>query len=334
MDKGLTRLLRPLPQGLEPLAELALDLRWTWSHASDELWQALDSELWELTQNPWVMLQSVSRARLEHLATDSRFTAALAHVVAAHQDYLSQPSWFRQTYPADALHPVAYFSMEFGVGEALPLYAGGLGVLAGDYLKTASDLDVPLVGVGLLYQEGYFRQILDSFGWQVEAYPFNDPASLPIRPALDADGEWLRVSLELPGRALRLRVWQVQVGRIRLYLLDSNDPLNSAADRGVTAKLYDAGLDIRLLQEMDGVLRDGPLAGHLGNASRGHRSPLRPRAMGVSRAGAASLGPCRPPLPGAAAAAARCRSPGRPDRTPGAGSQRANAGLCPTFYRL
>jgi glycogen phosphorylase len=250
MNRHPSFLLRSLPEELEPLADLALDLRWTWSHASDELWQALDPELWELTHNPWVMLQSVSQARLEQFAADPSFSAALQRWVTAHREYLRQPGWFRQTLPAHALNPVAYFSMEFGLGEALPLYAGGLGILAGDHLKTASDLDVPVVGVGLLYQEGYFRQILDTNGWQVEAYPYNDPGILPIRPATATTGEWLWVSLELPGRMLRLHVWQVQVGRARLYLLDSNDPLNSPADRGITAKLYDAGREIRLLQEM------------------------------------------------------------------------------------
>jgi glycogen phosphorylase len=250
MDAHPPVLLRSLPAELEPLAGLALDLRWTWSHASDALWQTLDPELWELTHNPWVILQSVSQARLVQFAGVPQFTAELQRWMAAHRDYLSQPGWFRQTHPTHTLNSVAYFSMEFGVGEALPLYAGGLGILAGDHLKTASDLDIPLVGLGLLYQEGYFRQILDSSGWQVEAYPYNDPGSLPIRPVLDAAGEWLRVPLELPSRTLRLRVWQVQAGRVRLYLLDSNDPLNSPADQGITGKLYDAGRDIRVLQEM------------------------------------------------------------------------------------
>jgi starch phosphorylase len=150
-------LLRSLPEALEPLADLALDLRWTWSHASDELWQTLDPELWELTRNPRVMLQSVSQARLEQCDADPQFMASLQHWMRAHQEYRRQPGWFRQTFPAHTLNPVAYFSMEFGLGEALPLYAGGLGILAGDHLKTASDLDVPVVGVGLLYQDGYFR---------------------------------------------------------------------------------------------------------------------------------------------------------------------------------
>jgi starch phosphorylase len=250
MEKSLHVLGRSLPAGIESLTELTLDLRWTWSHASDQLWQALDPEVWELTHNPWVILQSVSQARLEQLAADPQFTAALQQLVQEHQDYLQQPGWFRQRYPERALNPVSYFSMEFGLGEALPLYAGGLGILAGDHLKTGSDLDVPLVGVGLLYQEGYFRQLLDDHGWQVEVYPYNDPSTLPIRPVIAASGEWLRVPLELPGRTLRLRVWQVQVGRLQLYLLDSNDPLNGPVDRGITGKLYEASSEIRLLQEM------------------------------------------------------------------------------------
>jgi len=140
--------------------------------------------------------------------------------------------------------------MEFGLGEGLPLYAGGLGVLAGDFLKTASDLGLPVIGVGLLYQEGYFRQIIDAAGVQHEAYPFNDPGSMPIQPAQGPDGAWLRIPLDLPGRTVSLRVWQAQVGRITLYLLDANDPVNSPADRGITGKLYDAGTEIRILQEI------------------------------------------------------------------------------------
>jgi len=249
-DKFPPFLLRSLPEGLESLADLALDLRWTWSHASDNLWKALDPEVWDLTRNPWLILQSISQACLEELASDPEFRADVEHWVRARREYLRQPGWFKQRYPEGALSPVAYFSMEFGLGEALPLYAGGLGILAGDYLKTGSDLDVPLVGVGLFYQEGYFRQILDGKRWQVEAYSYNDPTSLPIRPVMDASGGWLRIPLELPGRTLLLRAWQVQVGRRILYLLDSNDPLNSAADRCVTGKLYEDSREIRLMQEM------------------------------------------------------------------------------------
>jgi starch phosphorylase len=250
MDTFPPSLLRPLPEGLEPLANLSLNLGWTWSHETDRLWHAMDPEVWRLTRNPWLVLQSVSQERLEELSRSAQYISELQRLCTAQQEYRQQPGWFGQTYPRQALNPVAYFSMEFGLGEALPLYAGGLGILAGDYLKTASDLDVPLIGVGLLFQEGYFRQILDGHGWQIEAYPYNEPMALPIRPLMDASGRWLRVPLELPGRTLRIRVWEVHVGRIRLLLLDSNDPLNSAADRGITSKLYDGRREIRLLQEM------------------------------------------------------------------------------------
>jgi starch phosphorylase len=188
MDRLSSLLSSSLPAGLEPLTELALNLRWTWNHRHDRLWHSMDPEIWRLTQNPWLVLQSVTQERLEELSMSREYTDELQRVLQAHRDYLQAPGWFGQTYAPRRLNPVAYFSMEFGVGEALPLYAGGLGILAGDYLKTASDLDVPLVGVGLLYQEGYFRQVLDRQGWQVEAYPYNDPTGLPIRPVVDASG--------------------------------------------------------------------------------------------------------------------------------------------------
>ena len=163
---------------------------------------------------------------------------------------MKSPGWFGATHAQSELRGVAYFSMEFGLAEALPIYSGGLGILAGDHLKSASDLNVPVIGIGLLYQQGYFRQVLADDGWQLEAFPFNDPGSLPIRPVLDADGRWPRVGLELPGRTLILRVWNARVGKVNLYLLDSNHPLNSPWDRGITANLYAAGKEKRLLQEL------------------------------------------------------------------------------------
>lgn len=241
--------LRPLPDGLAGLAELTLDLRWTWNHAADRLWEALAPDIWQRTGNPWLILQSVSQRRLDQLAADTGFRAELDRLVQAHREYLTERTWFGDAH-ADRDIQVAYFSMEYGLAEALPLYAGGLGILAGDHLKTASDLGVPLVAVGLLYQEGYFRQMLDADGMQLELYPHNVPTSLPITPVYDADGAWLSVPLELPGRTLVLRVWRVQVGRVPLYLLDSNDPMNSPADRGITGKLYGGGEETRLIQEM------------------------------------------------------------------------------------
>jgi glycogen phosphorylase len=239
-----------LPTGLEALGELALDLRWTWSHEADELWERVDAEAWSRTRNPWIILQDISAERLQALAADASFVAELERLAGNRRAYLDAPGWFASAHGAAALSGVAYFSMEFGLGEGLPLYAGGLGVLAGDFLKTASDLGLPVIGVGLLYQEGYFRQIIDAAGVQHEAYPFNDPGSLPIEPAQGPDGAWLRIPLDLPGRTVSLRIRQALVGRIKLYLLDANDPVNSPADRGITGKLYDAGNEIRILQEV------------------------------------------------------------------------------------
>ena len=241
--------LRPLPAGMEGLVELSLDLRWTWSHAADRLWQQIDPAVWERTGNPWLLLQSVSQRRLEQLVQERDFRAELERLLQARRDYLTGAEWFGDAHPdSDTL--IAYFSMEYGLAEALPLYSGGLGVLAGDYLKAASDLGVPLVAVGLLYQEGYFRQMLDARGRQIEVYPYNAPTSLPITPVRDSNGGWLGVPIQLPGRVLVLRVWQVQVGRVALFLLDSNDPMNSPADRGITGKLYGGGVEVRLMQEI------------------------------------------------------------------------------------
>lgn len=238
------------PAELAELADLALDIRWTWSHGADALWRRIDAETWQRTRNPWIILQDVSATRLSELAADPGFIAELGRLAAQRRAELAAPSWFAMADGASKLRGVAYFSMEFGVGEALALYAGGLGILAGDVLKTASDLGVPIVGVGLLYQEGYFRQTIDASGWQREVYPYNEPAMLPIQPARDRDGGWLHIPLNLPGRTLLLRVWKAQVGRTALYLLDSNDPLNSPTDRGVTAKLYGGGSEMRLMQEI------------------------------------------------------------------------------------
>ena len=241
---------RRLPHELAGLSELALDLRWTWSHAGDSLWRMLAPESWERTRNPWVILQDVPQSRLEAMAAEPSFGRELARLLETRRAHLAHPGWFGGAHAPADLQGVAYFSMEFGLGEALPLYAGGLGVLAGDYLKTASDLGVPAVGVGLLWQVGYFRQVVDAEGSQHETYPYNDPTSLPIQPVLAPAGGWLHVEIELPGRSLLLRAWQVQVGRVALYLLDSNDPLNSPADRGITGELYGGSAEQRLQQEL------------------------------------------------------------------------------------
>ena len=160
------------------------------------------------------------------------------------------PAWFQQTYPQSSLSCVAYFSMEFMLSEALPIYSGGLGNVAGDQLKTASDLGVPVIGVGLLYQQGYFRQVIDKDGAQQALFPYNDPGQLPIAPLRQPNGEWLKLQLDLPGYPVWLRAWQVQVGRVKLYLLDSNDLANFPAHRGITSELYGGGPELRLQQEL------------------------------------------------------------------------------------
>lgn len=242
--------LPKLPDAIAILQTLALDLRWTWSHEGDALWSYMDENLWRQTQNPWSILQSASAARLQALADDAVFRDMVSKIAGTRRRYLERSGWFESTHGASGLGGVAYFSMEFGLGTALPLYAGGLGVLAGDFLKTASDLGVPAIGIGLLYQEGYFRQTIDFNGAQQELYPYNEPATMPIEPVILADGSWMRIALEVPGRTLQIRIWRANVGRVPLYLLDSNDALNSPADRGITAKLYGSGSETRLMQEI------------------------------------------------------------------------------------
>jgi len=242
-------LLPPMPPGLEGVTELALDLRWSWNHEADKLWRYLDPDTWRSAPNPWLMLQTVDVQHLRELAADPVFLGLLDEMVTEHGSALSEASWFQHAYPKSMLS-VAYFSMEFGLSEALPIYSGGLGILAGDYLKTASDLGVPLVGVGLLYQQGYFRQAFDAHGRQTESYPYNDPGQLPIMPVRNQDGEWLRVMIERPEGPLWLRAWEARVARVKLYLLDSNDPVNSPADRAITNALYGGGLETRLQQEI------------------------------------------------------------------------------------
>jgi starch phosphorylase len=234
----------------DSLAELALDLRWSWHHGADELWRRLDPTLWELTQNPWVVLQTVSRDKLQRELADPAFSKKIDDLLRAKREAAAAPAWFQQRHPQAPLTCTAYFSMEFMLSEALPIYSGGLGNVAGDQLKAASDLGVPVVGVGLLYQQGYFRQVINQDGAQQALYPYNDPGQLPITPLRQPNGEWLRLEIALPGYSVWLRAWQVQVGRVKLYLLDSNDAANFPAHRGITSELYGGGPELRLKQEL------------------------------------------------------------------------------------
>ena len=243
-------LLRTKTEGFDSLEELALDMRWSWNHATDEVWRKLDPELWEATHNPWVVLQTVSRDQIERVLADPVFRKDVDGLVEASGQAAKAPAWFQKTHSDGPLTCAAYFSMEFMLSEALPIYSGGLGNVAGDQLKAASDLGVPVVGVGLLYQQGYFRQIIDKDGAQQALFPYNDPGQLPITPLRHPNGEWLRLEIALPGYSVWLRAWQVQVGRVKLYLLDSNDAANFPAHRGITSELYGGGPELRLKQEL------------------------------------------------------------------------------------
>jgi starch phosphorylase len=236
--------------GFDSLAELALDMRSSWNHATDKVWRQLNLELWEITHNPWVVLQTVSRDQIKRVLADPVFRKEVDDLLKTRKRMAETPAWFQQNHSKDSLTCVAYFSMEFMLSEALPIYSGGLGNVAGDQLKAASDLGVPVVGVGLLYQQGYFRQVIDKNGAQQALYPYNDPGQLPITPLRQANGEWLRLEIALPGYSVWLRAWQVQVGRVKLYLLDSNDAANYPVQRGITSELYGGGPELRLKQEM------------------------------------------------------------------------------------
>ncbi len=237
-------------EGFESLAELALDVRWSWNHATDTVWRQLDPELWKITHNPWVVLQTVSRDKLERTLADPAFRDQVERLVKVRRQTADAPVWFQRTHAHGPLSCVAYFSMEFMLSDALPIYSGGLGNVAGDQLKATSDLGVPVVGVGLLYQQGYFRQAIDADGAQQALFPYNDPGQLPITPLRHENGEWLRLEIALPGYTVWLRAWQVQVGRVKLYLLDSNDPANVPAHRAIASELYGGGPELRLEQEL------------------------------------------------------------------------------------
>jgi glycogen phosphorylase len=237
-------------EGFDVLAGLALDMHWSWNHATDVVWRQLDPELWEITRNPWVVLQTVSRGQIERVLADPVFRSTIDGLVEADQRANEAPAWFQRSHPETPLTCAAYFSMEFMLSEALPIYSGGLGNVAGDQLKAASDLGVPVVGVGLLYQQGYFRQVIDKNGEQEALFPYNDPGQLPITPVRQANGEWLRLEIALPGYSVWIRAWQVQVGRVKLYLLDSNDAANFPVHRGITSELYGGGPELRLKQEL------------------------------------------------------------------------------------
>ena len=234
------------------LSELALNMRWTWDGDTRELFRRVDPDLWESTRrNPVKLLGEVTSSRYAGLLQDESFLYQLEKVRAAHEKYMTETdSWFAKAHPDVERPLVAYFSAEFGIGDAVPIFSGGLGVLAGDHLKSASDLGVPIIGVGLAYQGGYFRQYLNAEGWQQETYPVNDFHTMPMSRVKKEDGGQLDISLPYPGRTLHAYVWEVRVGRRHLYLLDSNHPDNTPEDRKITGRLYGGDQETRIQQEI------------------------------------------------------------------------------------
>ncbi len=246
------RVIPLLPARLERLRDLACNLWWAWNHEAIDLFRRLDRDLWESTgHNPVLMLGTIRQERLEQVAEDDGFMAHLERVWREFDRYMqSKGTWYHKVHGRQDGLLIAYFSAEFGLTESLSIYAGGLGILAGDHLKSASDLGLPLVGVGLLYQQGYFRQYLNPDGWQQELYPDNDFYNLPVTLERQLSGAPLLVEVEYPGRTVKAQVWRVQVGRVPLYLLDTNIECNQPADRDITDQLYGGDDDMRIRQEV------------------------------------------------------------------------------------
>jgi glycogen phosphorylase len=243
-----------LPIQLAPLLEIAHNLWWVWHTDAVELFRRLDRDLWdEINHNPVKMLGVISQDKLAAAASNDGYIAHLSRVFTALKEHLSEQGWFHRTHPDESAAKkfmVAYFSAEFGIHESLPIYSGGLGILAGDHLKSASEIGLPLVAMGLLYRNGYFQQYLSADGWQQESYPELDFYNLAIEPMKYTDGSPIQIRVDLPDNAVFCKVWRANVGRIPLYLLDTNLPENSPADREITSRLYGGGVEMRIKQEI------------------------------------------------------------------------------------
>lgn len=243
--------LPALPDVLKDLEIIARNMFWSWNMEFVQLFKRIDGNLWTACgHNPIKLLGAVSQDCLDALAEDRGFLSDLQRAVVMLHTYLDRPTWFQKVSSKSTQSVIAYFSAEFGIHESLPIYAGGLGILAGDHLKSASDLGIPLVGVGLLYQKGYFRQYLNIDGWQQEVYVENDFYNMPVELIRREDGQPVTISVEFPGRAVHAQIWSVSVGRVKLYLLDTNIPANSPQDRMITASLYGGDREMRIRQEI------------------------------------------------------------------------------------
>lgn len=240
-----------LPDTLSPLTTLAYNIKWCWDHEIIALFRRMDMALWEETrQNPIKLLGMISQERLQILAADESFVAHMRRAMEIMKQYHDSTTWYDKQYPSNGLGCIAYFSMEFGLTESIPNYSGGLGVLAGDHLKSSSDLGIPLVGMGLLYQQGYFRQYLTVDGWQQELYPENDFYNMPMQREREENGSVRIVGVQIDGREVYAQIWRVDVGRVPLYLLDTNIAENSVQDRAITRQLYGGDAEMRIQQEL------------------------------------------------------------------------------------
>jgi starch phosphorylase len=240
-----------LPPRLEPLRQLAYNLHWDWNVETKDLFRRLDPDLWESSRhNPVLMLGTISQGRLLEVVEDEGFLAQMDRAARQLAEYLQERTWYQKQRSQKPKECFAYFSAEFGLVDCLPIYSGGLGVLAGDHLKSASDLGLPLVGVGLLYQQGYFAQYLNADGWQQERYPINDFYNMPLHLERNPDGSELRIAVDYPGRKVYARVWRVQVGNVPLYMLDTNIEPNNPYDHDITDQLYGGDIDMRIHQEI------------------------------------------------------------------------------------
>ena len=303
-----------LPQALAPLMDIAKNLRWSWRGEERDLFRRLDPAAWEQCQhNPVALLGQLDQERLRQAAKDEGYLAHLDRVRGDLEAYLTKPGWWPRTYGGEDEASMVYFCAEFGISECLPIYSGGLGVLAGDHLKSASELDLPLVGIGLLYQQGYFRQRLNADGWQLELFPRNDFHNMPVELVLGEDGNPVTVEVEMLKRPVRVQIWLVRVGRIKLYLLDTNVPGNRPEDRHITAQLYGGDQEMRIRQEIIlgiggvRVLRALKLAPRAWHMNEGHsafmgleriRVLMAESGLTLTRPGRSSPRPaCSPPTP-------------------------------------
>ncbi len=253
MNINKIAVLPRLPDPIKRLDELANNLWWSWETAAQAVFARLDPSLWDdLNHNPVKLLQQIEQSRLNDAAADPEFQQALHEVLSAFDSYMNPqtPTWFHTHHPGHKDQIIAYFSAEFGLHEALPIYSGGLGILSGDHCKAASDLGLPFIGVGFLYPQGYFNQQIDSDGRQQAHYEKIDFADVPARPALDHAGNEILISVDLPGRVVYAKIWCIQVGRIPIYLMDTDVPRNAPQDRELSARLYGGDREMRISQEV------------------------------------------------------------------------------------